>query len=508
MKHFRAPAGALAFAVALAGSPLLAPSRAQAKDASPAIELARQLNKAFIEVADSVSPSVVVISVAQKQGPEMALEGHPFFEQLPDWWKEQFKEYQDRRQQKPQPKEEDDDSDRRFNGQGSGIVLREDGYILTNNHVVQEAERIRVKLKDGREFDAEVRGMDRESDLAVIRLKEKATGLVPARFADSDKVRVGEFAIAIGAPYDLEYSVTFGHVSAKGREDIAGGMMDQNFIQTDANINPGNSGGPLVNIEGEVIGINSMIRGLRTGIGFAIPSNLAREISDRLIADGRFARSWLGVGGIRSLRDDREMRDSVTGVKDGVVVGSVLADGPAYKSDLQPLDVITSVDGHPITSVQQLRTEVTRKKPGAEVVLDVHRDGKNLKVRVTPEAMPDRNQLVVNRGGRGGEKGPRAEASATEFGLTVKPVTKELAKQYGFEASTSGLVVTEVAPDSPAAREGFRPGDVITDVGAESVESVKDFREAVKAARGKGRLKLKFLRDGDRQSALVKVRGE
>lgn len=302
------------------------------------------------------------------------LEGNPLYEQLPEEQRQQFERFfekfrgqQPPRRQRPQPEANDLEGNPFYNGRGSGMVMREDGYILTNNHVVEDAEAILVVFKDGREVKAEVRGRDPESDLAVIQVTEKIPGLVPVKFADSDSVKVGEFAIAIGAPFDLEYSVTFGHVSAKGRqvEDMRT-LSDQDFIQTDANINVGNSGGPLVNINSEVMGVNSMIRtsmGVGVGIGFAIPSNLAREIGNRLIEDGRFVRSWLGIG-IADLREYRRFRDIDTKAKDGVVVRSIEPNGPAYGSELKPADVIVSVDGKPVATTQQLRSLISRKRPG------------------------------------------------------------------------------------------------------------------------------------------------
>jgi serine protease Do len=280
----------------------------------------------------------VVIRVAHKPDySASADEDNPFFDMLPREFRKRFEE---RRQRSPRR-----NRDPVWDAEGSGTVIREDGYILTNRHVVEEADRIKVRFKDGKEYNATVRGEDAQSDLAVIKID--AGSLTVAKLADSSKTRVGEFAIAIGAPFSLDYSVTFGHVSAKGRHIIngeEGAAMDQDFIQTDANINPGNSGGPLVNIDGEVIGINALIRGLRTGIGFAIPSNLAKEISAKLIADGKVTRAWLGVG-IRALADFTEFKDTLKDVDDGVVISEILRDGPAAKSDLKPSDIITAVDG-------------------------------------------------------------------------------------------------------------------------------------------------------------------
>src|SRR5947207_229898 len=298
--------------LALLGTSTLSLLPLAAREASPAMDLARQLNQAFIEVADQASPAVVVIRVAHKPDySEPGDDDNPLFDLVP----ELRKRYEDQLKKRRQLRR---NAEPVYDSQGSGIILREDGYILTNSHVVDGAEKIMVRLKDGTEYEGrEIKG-DSQPDVAVIRINAK--NLSVAKLGDSDKTRVGEFAIAIGAPFQLDYSVTFGHVSAKGRSHILDSIsMDQDFIQTDANINPGNSGGPLVNISGEVMGINTLIHGLHTGIGFAIPANLAREVSDKLISDGKYVRSYLGIE-IETLRDDIAYRDLVTGVKEGVVV--------------------------------------------------------------------------------------------------------------------------------------------------------------------------------------------
>src|SRR5437764_229593 len=254
--------------------------------------------------------------------------------------------------------------------QGSGVIIRDDGYILTNGHVVEDADKIEVRLHDGRMFTGKVRGVDPKSDVAVIKIEAK--DLPKAGLADSTKTKVGEFAIAIGAPFSLDYTVTFGHVSAKSRSDIVRevGLIDQDFIQTDALINPGNSGGPLVNIDGDVIGINTLIRGMHTGIGFAIPSSLAREVSDQLVKEGKFTRAMLGVE-IHPFREDLEAHDWVKDLKDGVIVKRIISGGPAAKSDLATNDIITAVDGKQVATVQELRGEIRSKKLGEPVMLDV-----------------------------------------------------------------------------------------------------------------------------------------
>jgi serine protease Do len=452
--------------LAVAGSLGLAVPSASAKDSS-AIELARQLNTAFIEVADKVSSSVVVIRVAHKPNfGNLDDDDNPFFDMLPKQWRKQFEEDRQRKQKSRQEPV--------FDGQGSGVVIREDGYILTNRHVVDGAEKIKVRLKDGNEYDAEVRGVDAQSDIAVLKINAK--GLTTAKLADSSKTRVGEFAIAIGAPFSLDYSVTFGHVSAKGRSNIIQDRnMDQDFIQTDANINPGNSGGPLVNIDGEVIGINTLIRGMRTGIGFAIPSNLAREVSDKLISDGRYTRARLGImiqALTEYLNEYPEFREYAKGTKEGVVVKEITPDGPAAKSDLKAADIIVAVDGRPVRTPQELKNEVRAKKIGLPVTLDVMRSGKLANVKVKTEEWPDENMPVASK------RLDPTENDTGDLGLTVKTLTKDLATEYGVKV-VEGVIVVNVERDHPNELK-VKPGDIITEINSRKVANPKQFRDALK----------------------------
>ena len=492
MKHLSIQPMALALSTLLALAPPLPAAE------SSALEIARQLNEAFVEVSDRVSQSVVVIRVAHKPDhPELDEEENPFFDLLPKEFKKRFREQQEEKQRK-------DRSGRKepvFDGQGSGVVIREEGYLLTNRHVVDGADKIKVRFKDGSEFDAEVRGVDEKSDMAVIKIDPKGKKLVAAKLGDSAKVRVGEFAIAIGAPFDLDYSVTVGHVSAKGRSRIIQDMaMDQDFIQTDASINPGNSGGPLVNIAGEVIGINTLIRGMRTGIGFAVPVNLAREVSDQLISEGRFTRAWLGVA-IAGLREDAELRDLITGVAEGVVVRQIQPDGPASKSDLKPSDVITAVDGQPVATSQQLKNEIRSKKVGQSVTLDVFRKDKAIKVKVKPEAWPDDTMPAINK------RAVREEDTVRTFGLTVQTPSKELLEQFGVEKA-AGVIVTEVEKNSEAERKGLKPGDFITEVNQKAVSTPKQFRDALKNADPKKGVILNFTSRGTSKFEILKDSGE
>ena len=477
--------------------------------ASRAVNLAKQLNEAFIEVADKVSPAVVVISVTQKaSASDNDDEDNSFWELLPPELRRRFFEERGEGRGQKTPRRP-----RAMMGRGSGFVISEDGYIITNNHVVEEAQKITVRFKDSKEYVAEVKGRDPQSDLAVIKINAK--GLTPVKLGDSAATRVGEFVIAVGAPFDLDYSVTVGHVSAKGRsfERYMGTQqyLDQDFIQTDASINPGNSGGPLINLYGEVIGINSMIRGMNTGIGFAIPSNLARTVSDHLIKDGRFARSWIGVG-IGGLREDRDYKDWLPNSEDGVIVHSIVPKGPASKSDLKAGDVVVAVDGHPVKSSRELKEQISSRPVGSTVTLDVFRQesassGKmkmaKAKVKVKTEALPeDDGDTPV-----GGKKKSADGETSSNFGLTVRALNKETAEQYGIEM-TSGVLVTAVERDSSGEQKGIRAGDIITEVNRVPVSNVKQYREAIKAADAKRGVVVNFVSKGTSRFTVLKESDE
>ena len=494
---------------------VLLPASSLVSKASPGLDLARQLNEAFVEVAESVSKSVVVIHVRSRGDRMTEPEGNPFLEQMPEEQRERMEQFfeffqgQGRGGRRPKGRESEGgggsggSSAPLVSGQGSGMVISKEGYILTNNHVVEGAEEIVVSMRDGREIKAEIRGRDPESDLAVIRLKESLPDLVPVRFADSDKVRVGEFAIAIGAPFRLEYSVTFGHVSAKGRE--VGEMReltDQDFLQTDATINVGNSGGPLVNIDGQVIGVNSMIRtsmGAPVGIGFAIPSNLAREISSRLIDDGVFSRSWLGIS-IADLREFQQLQEIQTKATNGVLVRQIQSGGPAEKTELRAADVIIAVDGKPTPNTRILRAMVSRKKSGTAVILDVVRGDETVKVKVTAGERPTQDQMAAARRPK-----QKKEAPVMELGMTVRELTEELSKKYKVDRA-DGVIITEIEPGSLAERFELKVGDVVTDINHEPVTNVKEFREEIRKV--KGRVLVSFIRDGNKQFEVLKERSK
>jgi Do/DeqQ family serine protease len=441
-----------------------------AKSEAPAasngdIELARHLESAFEKVADQASPSVVVITTKRKIGGvtdqqdgedgdnSQQFEGTPF-----EFFFRHF----------PQGRPRD------VEGQGSGFILRKDGYILTNMHVIDGADTITVQLKDGTKFEnAKVIGTDDRTDIAVIKVD--AQNLPAARLANSDEVKVGQWAIAIGAPYELDYSFTVGFVSAKGRPPMGDPAIVAtiDYIQTDAAINPGNSGGPLCDIEGRVIGVNTLIRGLNRGIAFAIPINVAMDSAEKLITDGKITRPWIGIG-IEALSDNKNLADRVKNLKDGVVVSQIQDGAPAAKSDLALADIIVAVDGVPVKTPRELQRQILHKQIGQKVILDVVRDEKNIKIALQTGEMPNHLQRVSHER----RITPDVEGA---FGLTVQSLTKELAEHLKLEV-TEGVVVTDVADGSVADRAGLQRGDVITSIDRKPARSSEDFKAAIAKA--------------------------
>ena len=320
-------------------------------------DVVHQLNNAFAKVFETVAPGVVIIEISKKNdGSESSPFDDLFFQGPPD-----------ENNQRRNPS-----GSRPIQSEGSGFIVRPDGYIFTNFHVVEGAEKIEVKLRDGRDFPARIVGTDEKTDVAVIKIDAK--DLPSVQLGDSDAVRVGQFAFAIGAPFKLDYTFTYGVVSGKGRNKLlaSSGYSISDYLQTDASINPGNSGGPLCDIDGKVIGMNTLINGMNRGLGFAIPINMAKEIGTELIAGHKIVRPWLGIG-IETLGDDPSIRDLFKALDKGVLVRRIEADAPASKSDLRPGDVITQVDGTVVTSDSQLQHEILKKKIGQNVELTVWR---------------------------------------------------------------------------------------------------------------------------------------
>ncbi len=449
------------------------------------VESLRQTGKAFASVARSVSPSVVFVQVEGKaETPATAQFPSPFGDGS-QFDSDLFKRFfGDRFPGFPQaPRAERPQGERRAIGQGSGFVFAAQGgllsdktYILTNNHVVEEADKIRVKFQDGREFDAKVTGRDPQSDIAVIEIK--AGGLPALSLADSSNLEVGEWVVAIGSPFGLSHTLTVGVVSATGRTSV--GINDyEDFIQTDAAINPGNSGGPLVNLDGEVVGINTAIfsrSGGYMGVGFAIPSNLIKAIADQLIAQGEVTRGYLGIV-IQQLTPDLAESFGIK-EKQGILVADVAADSPAEKAGLSQGDVIVGFGDEPVMDVGGFRNRVSLTAPKSTVALTVLRDGKRKTLDVTVGKLT-KDKLVV--------QGPAH--SADEIGLTVQTLTPQLAEQLNAKPG-AGVVVTKVRPGTVAALAGIEPGAIILQVNRKPVTSAADFRAAVEERAGEKRLLL------------------
>jgi serine protease Do len=383
---------------------------------------------------------------------------------------------------------------RKESGLGSGFITDAKGYILTNNHVVEGAQKITVQLSDEREFEAEVVGTDQPSDLAVVKFKGEAPkDLVPLKLGDSDKLEIGEWVVAVGAPFGLYETVTAGIISAKGRQNT-GISTYGNFLQTDAAINPGNSGGPLVNLDGAVVGINTAIfsqSGGYQGIGFAIPVNLARNIMESLIKNGKVTRGWLGVS-IQPV--SRDMAEAL-GLKErrGALVGDVVPGGPAEKAGLKRGDVILKLQGQGIADANDLMNRIALVPPGSTVDLTVFRDGKEstLKAKITKR---EEEKLARQGGGGGAEPG----GDVTGLGMEAADLSDEIRQTFQLGGDIkSGAVVVRLDPEGSAAQAGLQEGDVIQEANRKKVESAKDLKETVaKAGKGKNILLLVNRRGG------------
>jgi serine protease Do len=481
---------AVILASALSASPILAQestSTIPPAAAESGKDVVHALNNAFAKVFEIVAPSVVIIEVSKKNDGNEGLNFDDLFS----------------------PGQPDDNSPRRspkfFNpvSEGSGFIVRPDGYIFTNYHVVEGAEQIDVKLKDGRELPAKIVGTDDKTDIAVIKIDAKDLPVV--QMGDSDAIRVGQFAFAIGAPFKLDYTFTYGVVSGKGRSKLIsnGGYSIPDYIQTDASINPGNSGGPLCDIDGRVIGMNTLINGLNRGLGFAIPINLANEIGQQLVAGKKIARPWLGIE-IRTLSDFVAVRELLQGVDKGVVVRTIVADAPANKSDLRPFDVITKVDDTPVTTDTQLQHEILKKKIGQTVKLTVWRKGKTIEIPVTTGELPNANTPVSNEVAPPQQERPE---DAGKLGLQVQDITKEMTERLRL-GDAHGVIVTDVADNSIAAAQGIEREDVITEVDGKPVTSVRSFRDALSKADPKRGVLLYLDRQGSKTFAVLKANGQ
>jgi serine protease Do len=459
------------------------------------VEGLRQSGKAFASVAKAASPSVVNIQIEGRvEGGESAGLPSPFGEQFP-FGEEFFKRFFGGRLP-DMPRQETPQQPRRSISQGSGFVfaakdglLADKSYVLTNNHVVEGATKIRVKLLDGRELEAKVTGRDPQSDVAVIEIP---TGGLPAlTLADASKLEVGEWVIAIGNPFGLQHTVTVGVVSATGRTTL--GINDyEDFIQTDAAINPGNSGGPLVNLDGQVVGMNTAIfsrSGGYMGVGFAIPSNLLQGVANQLITSGKVTRGFLGIL-IQPLTPDLAESFGLDQTQ-GILIAQVNADSPAAQVGLRQGDLILELQGEPVSEVGAFRNRVSLTPPGTPVSLTILRDGRRQDVTVTVGTLSE--DQVAAAGGT---------QSAETLGLSVQTLTPQLAEQFDGKPG-EGVVVTEVQPGSVAALAGITPGTLILQVNRQPVGDAAAFRRAVELAASERRVLLLVRKDGGQRFVVL-----
>ena len=432
-------------------------NRANSLPKSDKLTTARSLGQAFVEVAKKVQPAVVNVTtektITMKPWERF---GDDFFKGSP--FEDFFRGF-------GSPRERGKEYRQKQRSGGSGVIVDKEGYILTNNHVVEGADKVKVRLNDGREFTATMKGQDPRTDLAVLHIKAK--DLPAAILGDSDKLEVGEWAIAIGSPFGLEHTVTVGVISAKGRSGLGTGTYED-FIQTDASINPGNSGGPLINIDGEVVGINAMIIQPGTGIGFAIPINMAKQILNDLIKQGKVVRPWLGIS-VQDLTPEM-MEYFKVKEKEGVLVSQVYPGTGAEKAGLASGDIIKSVDDKVIKNVNELVKEIQKKKVGQKVKLNIIRDGKAMTIEVTTASMPDKPELA------------KEKEVEEKLGARVQELTPQLALRYRISVIKRGVVVTGVEEGSLADEIGLEEGDVILEINRKKIETIKDFEKAVKDA--------------------------
>jgi serine protease Do len=428
----------------------------------------------FRELARKVRPAVVNLSVVKNvQAGTM----DPFMDQF-------FGRFFDQPQSNPQS---NPDQSQWFKQRslGSGVIVdAKGGYLLTNNHVVDGADAITVKLADGREFPGTVVGRDSKTDLAVVRIKD-ASGLTAAPFGDSDQIEVGDWVLAVGSPFGLEQTVSHGIISAKGRV-IGDGPYDD-FLQTDAPINPGNSGGPLVDLQGDIIGINTAITsqsGGSEGVGFAIPSNMARQIYRELVSKGKIVRGWLGIS-IQDLDPSLAARFGLAGDAQGVLVADVMDQGPAQAAGLKSGDVIQTLDGKPVSSVKELQFSVASSPVGSTLRLGIWRDSNPRTIRVKVGDM----ESFDADDGRSGD----TTAETPRLGLQVRALTDDEAQRM---QGGTGVVVTQVDGGSAADEAGIQPGDTIVELGRSQVSGPDQLAGLVRRLKAGDEVVVRVERDG------------
>jgi serine protease Do len=442
-------------------------------------------SKAFSSVVKKAGPAVVYVgvekSVTGKNPGQLPsdLFNDPFFERFfgPEFRHPRTDPRRDKRSFKRQ-------------AAGSGFIIASDGFILTNNHVVGDADKITVRLADKREFSAKVVGTDPQSDVAIIKIEGKDLPTLP--LGNSDTLEVGEWVIAIGSPFELNQTVTVGIVSAKGRNRM--GITDyENFIQTDAAINPGNSGGPLLNIHGEAVGMNTAIfsrSGGYMGIGFAIPINMAKSIEQQLRKSGKVTRGWLGI----LIQDINEDLAKSFGLKEtgGALISEVTEGSPAQKSGLLQGDIVTSINETRVADVADLRNKIAMFAPDTQLTLRILRDGKERELVVTVGEQPADMASIAKK---------MSATTLSEMGLTLQDLTDEVAKQFGYNKD-QGVLIADVDPNSPAAQVGLQAGQLVEEVNRIRIHNLKELQQAIKKSNNPKQVLLR-VRSGEHSQYVV-----
>jgi len=445
-----------AWAQSAPSRPPAADKRAPARPPSPKIDaraVLQAMEEAFSAVADRVTPSVVNVSTVSRR-PVAGSPDDP--QRFREFFGDEFYEKYFKRRPREEPR-----------SSGSGVIVDPAGYILTNNHVIENAQDITVRLSDSRKFTATLVGRDPKTDLAVLKVEAPAP-LPAASLGDSERLRVGQWVVAIGNPFGLDRTVTVGIVSATARTRV-GVATYENFIQTDASINPGNSGGPLANLDGRVIGINTAIVAAGQGIGFSIPINEAKSVMAQLIARGKVVRGWLGI----AIQDVTDELASSFGVREreGVLVADVIKGGPGEAAGLRPGDVIVDLGGTKIREVPDLQRRVANVAPGQTVAVGVIRDRKPQRLSVRVGEMPADDATAADAD---------VDVAPEGFGLQVEPLAPDTAERLGLSFS-QGLLVTDVASGGPADRAGLKRGDIILEVDRKPVQDARSLQKALGA---------------------------
>jgi serine protease Do len=470
-----------------------APVVSQQPAAPAAPVVVEGMRTSYADVVEKTSPAVVKIKMERKESAPQGVNQFPFGDDL-------LRQFGVPNGQMPQQKPQIE------RGAGSGVIVDSNGTILTNYHVVQDADKITVVMSDNKTFEAKVVGTDQPSDLAVIKIQAKDLPFLT--LGNSDNVRIGDIVLAIGNPLDIGETVTSGIISAKGRRTGLSDGSFEDFLQTDAAINRGNSGGALVNLNGELIGINSQIlsggpSGGNIGIGFSIPSNMAKTVMEQLLKDGKVHRGMLGIG-IQSLTE--EMQETFHAEnRSGVLVNSVKSGSAAEKAGIKRDDIIVAINDDKIDDPNILRNKIAGTSPGTDVKITVLRDGKEVELTAKLDEF-DTNASKKSRNDQGDdENGKDMQNQGGKLGLSLQPVTPQIARQLGLDSDSEGVVVTDIDPSGPAAEAGIDRKDVILEINRKPVNSVADVKSALGSAEGKSVLLL-VSRKG--QTIYVTVRPE